>query len=78
MKEHIGKANGSLVENGEINRELTKQEGAYFGIDPEILEFLNVLARESITRRDIGDTVTTNGRKNTHLLYSTNSTINTE
>lgn len=42
-----------LVENGQIQREITKDEGAFAGLDPELVQFLNALAQEQIKVSEI-------------------------
>ena len=39
---------GKLIEEGKIMRGITENEGAYMGLDTDIVQFLNILAEGQI------------------------------
>lgn len=47
-KENLHTGSGPLIEDGKIMREITPLEGAYFGLDSDIVSFLNILADSQI------------------------------
>lgn len=60
-KETLQNGAGKLVEDGKIMREILPTEGAYFGLDQDLVKFLNILAEGQIRANQLEERLKSHG-----------------